>query len=165
MPTHYSGTPEERLALNTFIKLTRSVEALMTRLTQHGTLGDLTISQFGVLEALYHLGPMCQNELAGKILKSSGNMTLVIDNLEKHGLVQRQRNTDDRRMVTVNLTQAGRELIAAVLPDHIAAIQQEMGVLSAQEQQALGDLCRKLGKADSNLSTLSTSAQPEKMLS
>lgn len=163
MPTHYSGSPDERLALNTFIKLTRSVEALMTRLAQHGTLGDLTVSQFGVLEALYHLGPMCQNELAGKILKSSGNMTLVIDNLEKHGLVLRQRNTDDRRMVTVSLTKGGQELIEAVLPGHIAAIQQEMSVLSAQEQQTLGDLCRKLGKADSSLPGLSSLEQAEKL--
>ena len=161
MPTHYSGSPEERLALNTFIKLTRSVEALMTRLAQHGTLGDLTVSQFGVLEALYHLGPMCQNELAGKILKSSGNMTLVIDNLEKHGLVQRQRNTDDRRMVTVSLTQAGQELISAVLPGHVAAIQREMSILSPREQQELGDLCRKLGKADPGLVAQSSLAQAE----
>jgi MarR family transcriptional regulator, 2-MHQ and catechol-resistance regulon repressor len=161
MPTHYSGSPEERLALNTFIKLTRSVEALMTRLTQHGTLGELTVSQFGVLEALYHLGSMCQNELASKILKSSGNMTLVIDNLEKHGLVQRERNTDDRRMVTVNLTQAGRELIEAILPEHVFAIQQEMSVLSPQEQQELGDLCRKLGKADPGLAARSSLARAE----
>jgi MarR family transcriptional regulator, 2-MHQ and catechol-resistance regulon repressor len=150
MPTHYDGSPEERLALNTFIKLTRSVEALGNRLTQRGTLGDLTVSQFGVLEALYHLGSMCQNELAGKILKSSGNMTLVIDNLEKHGLVRRQRNTDDRRHVTVNLTQAGRELIAAIIPGQVAAIREEMSILTPQEQQILGDLCRKLGKAESN---------------
>ena len=161
MPTHYSGSPEERLALNTFIKLTRSVEAMMTRLAQHGTLGDLTVSQFGVLEALYHLGPMCQNELAGKILKSSGNMTLVIDNLEKHGLVQRQRNTDDRRMVTVSLTQAGQELISVVLPGHVAAIQREMSILSPREQQELGDLCRKLGKADPGLVAQSSLAQAE----
>lgn len=135
----------------------------MYRLAQRGTLGDLTVSQFGVLEALYHLGPMCQNELAGKILKSSGNMTLVIDNLEKHGLVQRQRNTDDRRMVTVSLTKDGQELIEAVLPGHIAAIQKEMSVLSAQELQALGDLCRKLGKADSSLPSLGSLAQAEKL--
>jgi MarR family 2-MHQ and catechol resistance regulon transcriptional repressor len=161
MPTHYAGTPQERLALNTFIKLTRSLDALMNRLAQHATLGQLTPSQFGVLEALYHLGPMCQNELAGKILKSSGNMTLVIDNLEKQGLVQRQRNTQDRRMITVNLTPTGLELIEAILPAHVAAIQQEMSVLSPEEQQLLGDLCRKLGKADTRLSPQNFPAQEE----
>jgi MarR family 2-MHQ and catechol resistance regulon transcriptional repressor len=147
MPTHYQGTSEEKLALNTFIKLTRAVESLASRLSQRGTLGNLTVSQFGVLEALYHLGPMCQNELASKILKSSGNMTLVIDNLEKHGLVSRQRNSDDRRMVTVSLTESGRKRISEVLPGHVAAIADEMGTLNPEEQETLGKLCRKLGQA------------------
>jgi len=73
MPTHYQGTPQEINALNTYIKMTRAVDSFMNRLNQHRTLGDLTLSQFGVLEALYHLGPMSQNEIGAKILKSSGN--------------------------------------------------------------------------------------------
>jgi MarR family transcriptional regulator, 2-MHQ and catechol-resistance regulon repressor len=146
MPTHYNGTPQERLALNTFIKLTRSAESLTSRLALVGTLRGLTVSQFGVIEALYHLGPMCQNELAGKILKSSGNMTLVVDNLEKRGMVERKRNQDDRRMVTVNLTEAGRRQVEEILPEHVAAINAEMGVLNPEEQKMLGSLCRKLGK-------------------
>ena len=149
MPTHYSGTPQEILALNTFIKLTRSVNSLMNRLSQRGSLGELTVSQFGVLETLHHLGPMCQNELATKILKSSGNMTLVIDNLEKNHLVTRRRNLDDRRMITIHLTEDGEQLIQQVLPAQVAAITAEMGALTPEEQQTLGDLCRKLGNKDS----------------
>jgi MarR family 2-MHQ and catechol resistance regulon transcriptional repressor len=76
--------------------------------------------------------------------------------------VQRQRNTDDRRMVTVSLTQSGHELIEAILPGHVAAIQQEMSVLTPTEQQELGDLCRKLGKANSGLPGLSTLEQVER---
>lgn len=146
MPTHHKGTPQEELALNTFIKLTRATESLETRLAQKGTLGDLTPSQFGVLEVLYHLGAMCQNEIGGKLLKSSGNMTLVLDNLEKHGLVQRVRNPEDRRMVTVSLTESGRQLIAEIFPQQAAAITDELSVLSPEEQTTLGNLCRKLGK-------------------
>jgi MarR family 2-MHQ and catechol resistance regulon transcriptional repressor len=145
MPTHYQGTAEEILALNTFIKLTRSVDALMARIAQRSTLKELTVSQFGVLEALYHLGPMCQNELGTKILKSSGNMTLVIDNLEKNGFVTRQRSPDDRRMVIVSLTEIGRQRIKEILPEHIAVITGEMSTLTPEEQKILGDLCRKLG--------------------
>ena len=81
MPTHHAGTTEEVRALNAFIKLTRSTEALMARLSHCGTLEDLTISQFGVLETLYHLGPMCQSEIGSKLLRSGGNITLGIDNL------------------------------------------------------------------------------------
>ena len=147
MPTHYSGTRQEVIALNTFIKLTRATETLLARLAQRNTHPGLTTSQFGVLEVLYHLGPMCQSELGGKLLKSGGNITLVIDNLEKHGLVQRVRGIEDRRFITVSLTEAGRKQIAEVLPGHVQAITDEMNALSSEEQQELGDLCRKLGKA------------------
>jgi MarR family 2-MHQ and catechol resistance regulon transcriptional repressor len=146
MPTHYSGSPQETLALNTFIKLTRSVNSLTSRLSQRGAQGDLTESQFGVLETLYHLGSMCQNQLASKILKSSGNLTMVIDNLEKRDLVRRVRDLEDRRKIQVQLTYEGRRLIMQVLPLQVSAITDELSVLSPQEQEMLGSLCRKLGQ-------------------
>lgn len=146
MPTKYQGTAQEIRALNTFIKLTRSSDALMARLSNCGSLEGLTISQFGVLETLYHLGPMCQSELGGKLLKSGGNITLVIDNLEKQGWVRRQRDTEDRRMVFVHLTDAGREHIARIFPQHLKQIIKELSKLTGEEQELLGDLCKKLGK-------------------
>ena len=149
MPTHFEGKPEEVLALDTMIKLTRAVNSFEARVFSHGTLGDLTTSQFGVLEALYHLGPMCQGELSQKLLKSTGNMTLVIDNLEKHGLVRRERSVEDRRMISVVLTPTGHELIERIFPQHVAVIVKEMGVLTAEEQRTLGDLLRKLGRGNS----------------
>lgn len=145
MPTHYRGKPEEVLALNTFIKLSRAVQSFENRVVAHGQLGDLTLSQFGVLEALLHLGPLCQGELSRKLLTSTGNMTLVLDNLEKHGQVRRVRSTEDRRMVLVELTEAGRQLIENIFPLHAEVIQKEMSVLTADEQVELGRLLRKLG--------------------
>lgn len=146
MPTHFQGTPEEMLSLNTFIKMSRAVQSFEHRVAAHGSIGDLTNSQFGVLEALLHLGPLCQGELSRKLLTSTGNMTLVLDNLEKHGQVRRVRSTEDRRMVLVELTEAGRKLIEGIFPKHVAAIQQEMSVLTADEQVELGRLLLKLGK-------------------
>ena len=146
MPTHYRGKPEEELALNTYIKLTRASSALESRLLARATLEGLTISQFGVLEALYHLGPMCQGTLSQKLLKSTGNMTLVLDNLEKRGLVRRIRMAEDRRMISIEMTDAGRELIARIFPQHVAAITEEMRVLTAEEQAELGRILRKLGR-------------------
>ena len=84
-PSRYRGSNAERLALSTYLKLTRASEGLWNRLAPGLQRADLTPSQFGVLEALYHLGPMHQCDLGERILKSSGNMTLVIDNLEKRG--------------------------------------------------------------------------------
>jgi MarR family 2-MHQ and catechol resistance regulon transcriptional repressor len=148
MPTHYKGTTKEVLALNTFIKLNRAAETVGNRLHQGNTLEGLTGSQFGVLEALYHLGPMCAGEISSKLLKSGGNTTLVIDNLEKQGLVRRERDANDRRMVIVSLTPEGETLISRVFPEHLAAIVAEMNCLTPDEQKTLGALCRKLGKKE-----------------
>jgi MarR family 2-MHQ and catechol resistance regulon transcriptional repressor len=146
MPTHYSGTRSETRTLDTFIKLTRCTNSLLTRLADRNTIGDLTWSQFAVLEALYHLGHMTQGEISNKVLKSGSNMTTVIDNLERDGLVRRERDADDRRVVHVHLTEAGQGKIEAVLPGHIAALVDEFKILSAGEQETLGALCKKLGK-------------------
>jgi MarR family 2-MHQ and catechol resistance regulon transcriptional repressor len=146
MPTHYSGTRLERRTLDTFIKLTRCTNSLLSRLAERNTVGDLTYSQFAVLEALYHLGSMTQGDIGGKVLKSGSNMTTVIDNLERLGLVRRERDARDRRVIQVHLTEAGSGKIEAVLPGHVAALVEEFQVLSAKEQETLGELCKKLGK-------------------
>ncbi len=146
MSTHYSGTRAEMRTLDTFIKLTRCTNSLMTRLAECNTIGDLTPSQFAVLEALYHLGPMTQGEVSQKVLKSGSNMTTVIDNLERDGLVRRERDAQDRRVIHVHLTEAGSSKIEAVFPGHVAALVEEFSVLSATEQETLGELCKKLGK-------------------
>ena len=104
MPTHYKGSPKEVLALDTYIKFTRASNSLENRLSRTPALKNITGSQFGVLESLLHLGPMSQSEIGGKLLKSGGNITLIIDNLEECGLVYRQTDTRDRRVTTESLT-------------------------------------------------------------
>jgi MarR family 2-MHQ and catechol resistance regulon transcriptional repressor len=146
MPTHYQGTPEQELALDTYIKLTRATDTINARLSMASSMQELTISQFGVLEALYHLGPQAQNILGEKILKSNSNMTTVIDNLEKRQLVHRERAKDDRRKIIVHLTDSGMNLIKEIFPKHVHAIEQQFSVLNSVEKQMLCDLLRKLGK-------------------
>jgi MarR family 2-MHQ and catechol resistance regulon transcriptional repressor len=146
MSTHYQGTPDEELSLDTYIKLTRATDTINARLTMASSMQELTISQFGVLEALYHLGPQAQNILGEKILKSNSNMTTVIDNLEKRQLVHRERAKDDRRKIIVHLTDTGLNLIKDIFPKHVRAIEQQFSVLSTEEKQMLCDLLRKLGK-------------------
>lgn len=103
------------------------------------------MGQFGVLEALLHLGPMTQCVLGEKLLRSGGNITLVIDNLEKHGLVRRERQTEDRRTIVIHLTPKGMRLIKRVFPAHAKMILKEMSQLEPKEQEDLRRLCRKLG--------------------
>ncbi len=161
MPTHYDGSPEKVLALDTYIKFTRAMNSLESRLSRSQALKTLTATQFGLMEALLHLGPMSQSEIGGKLLKSGGNITLVIDNLEKCGLVLRQTGARDRRVTTVSLTDRGKEMIEAVFPAQVEAIVKEFGVLTAEEQRMLGKLCKKLGKQDSKQPFSTGSADSE----
>ncbi len=145
MPTHYQGTEQEIRALDAYIRLTRAVDSITSRLFNEPHLQGLTLTQLGVLDVLLHLGPSSQKEVARKILKSSGNLTLVMDNLEKRGLIRRERQAHDRRFLTVSLTPAGRELIETVMPAHVADITCMMSALSPSEQEMLGELCKRLG--------------------
>lgn len=145
MPTHFDGTKEQKNTLNTFIKLMRATESLNQRLCRHLSEANLTISQFGVLEALLHLGPQNQKELGQKLLKSGGNITLVIDNLEKSGFVNRKKDQNDRRALIVELTVQGKSFIEDFFPKHLNKISEEFSVLDDKEKKELARLCKKIG--------------------
>lgn len=140
----YSQLPDkQRNALNLFVKLMRASNQLTSRVHEHLKDDNLTISQFGVLEAVYHLGPLSQSELGNKILKSNANLTTVVDSLEKKMLVERERASDDRRRVTVKLTESGKELISRVFPRHAQVVTNELAFLSDQDKDTLEKLLRK----------------------
>lgn len=145
MSTRFQGTRKQRETLDVYIKLLRAGNAVHAQATRHLAEYGLTPSQFGVLEALYHIGPMHLRQLAGKILRTAGNLTMVVDNLEKRGLARRETGEADRRFVIVDITPKGRELIGRALPEHVCRIETLMSCLSRQEQAALSALCRKLG--------------------
>jgi MarR family 2-MHQ and catechol resistance regulon transcriptional repressor len=145
MGTRYEGTKKEKQALDSFIKLVRAAQSVSSRVEADLNTIDLTVSQFGALEALFHLGPLNQKTLAAKILKSTGNITMVMDNLEKRGLAKRIRDEEDRRHYSVQITDRGAALIRSFFPGHVARIVAEMGRLSRAEQEELGRLCKKIG--------------------
>jgi MarR family transcriptional regulator, 2-MHQ and catechol-resistance regulon repressor len=148
MSSAFPGSPDEMIALSTFVKLMRAGESVMMRVHRHLDDYGLTISQFGVLDAIFHIGSMSQKDLAQKLLKSGGNLTMVIDNLEKRGLVKRIRSAVDRRVINVSLTEAGEALIRQIFPKHVAIIKQEFSILTSAQQIELGDLCRIVGKQE-----------------
>jgi len=147
MPTHYRGSAREVAALDAYIKLMRAADSVTARLEPLMRTADLTIGQFGALEALLHLGPLCHRDLGWKLLRSNGNITVVVSNLVRRGLVRRTRRADDRRYVTVALTERGRRLIGGMFPRHARHIAREMSALTLSEQAELGRLCRLLGRA------------------
>ena len=145
MAGHYAGTPEEIRALDAYTKLQRAAESVLVRTTQHLSKRGLTTSQFAVLEALHHLGTLSQRELAHKLLKSTGNISIVLKNLEERGLIDRTRDPDDHRYKQVCITDAGDDLLLSFFDDHVRGIVQDLSVLTPAEQEELARLCRKLG--------------------
>lgn len=148
MPTHYDGTENEERALNAFIRFTRAFDTVDREIHKSFRAHDLTSGQFGVLESLYHLGPMHQGTLGEKLLQSKGNISTIINNLEERGLVERRRDEEDRRYVTVHLTEDGESLIGDMFPEHVQRIVALMDALDDEEVEELGRLCKKLGVAN-----------------
>jgi MarR family 2-MHQ and catechol resistance regulon transcriptional repressor len=151
MPTHFEGCEEIVRALNAYINLVRASDSVLSKIALHLESEGVTMGQFAVLEALLHLGPMCQHALAQKLLRSGGNMTLVVDNLQKQGWVKRQRQEKDRRMVEIQLTPKGRRLITRIFPEHAKVIARVMGELTPAEQEDLRRIARKLGRGAEQL--------------
>lgn len=151
MPTKYTGDEPTRVALDTFIKLARASDSVVAGIfgREPRPLPDgLTPSQFAVLEALHHGGAMCAGEVAAKVLKSKGNMTTVIDHLERDGLVTRERDGLDRRRTNLILTARGHAVIGETFPRVAEAIRVVFATLTSDEQQQLGELCKKLGRGN-----------------
>lgn len=145
MATHYRGRQKEVRALDAHIALARAAQSVAAKAGAHAASRGLTLGQFGALEALLHRGPLSQTELCRKLLRSGGNVTMVLDHLERDGWIRRERQKKDRRTVQVSLTAAGRKLIEEIFPEHAAMIAELFDALTAAEQEQLRRLCRKLG--------------------
>jgi len=144
-------------ALRMWVKLARAFTTL-----NHLSAADIrsygvTPAQFAVLEALGHLGPMSLGELARKMLISCGNTTVIVDNLEKDGFLERTQHPDDRRVKVVQLTPKGRKFFLEIFPQHAAAMSEFVAVLGEQDQERLGALLKKLGLALTERSSHHTS--------
>lgn len=111
---------------------------------------DLTPTQFSVLDVLYSKGPMKIGELMGSILATSGNMTVVIRNMEKKGWVTRHTCPGDKRAYLVTLTDAGRQVIERALSLHIEKIEETFSVLTEEEQEELIRLLKKFKPREQN---------------
>ncbi len=147
MATKFEGAAAETRALDLFIKVMRTHDALAAHAQRIIASFDLQPSQFGILETLYHLGPMQQHELAAKLLQTPGNITRILDKLEKDGLVQRGAEPGDRRCHRIALTPGGHKRISTIFPKFASAIRELFNGLTADEQKQLNNLLRKTGKS------------------
>lgn len=141
-----SWSDDEERALRLWIALARCYSTFSRAVAQGLAEHGLTTPQFGVLEALHHLGPLSLGELADKLLVTGGNITYVMDRLEEQGLVYRDRSGEDRRIVQARLTAEGKELIVRVFGEHPAFIAGLVEPLAPDGQERLRDLLKALGR-------------------
>lgn len=138
---------KESNALHLWVVLARAAGAIARHASEDVARHELTLAEFGVLEALFHKGPMLQGELQRKILVSSGGMTYLVDRLIKRGLVKRVRCTEDARARWASLTKAGEDFVRRIFPAHRRAISEAVSGLNAVERRQAAALLRKLGLA------------------
>lgn len=126
---------ETALALRAWIALARANNAVGARATADVARHGLTVAEFGVLEVLYHKGPMLLNEVQRRILVSSGGITYLVDRLEKRGLVERRDCPGDRRARFAALTEEGERLVRDIFPEHAAVIRDALGALGPDDKR------------------------------
>ncbi|HUG80388.1 MAG TPA: MarR family transcriptional regulator [Bryobacterales bacterium] len=129
-------------------KANRTLEAIARRSVEG--LG-ICLSDFGVLEALLHKGPLPVSALGEKVLLTSGSMTASVDRLQRRGLVKRRDDPGDRRVRIVYLTARGRRMISEMFSEHERAMDQAVSVLSARQRSTLAGLLRGLGRGAEGL--------------
>ncbi len=139
---HYGELSD--LNLKTLIALTRGTQRVHKREFITIKEGGLTVSQFAVLEILYHKGDLRISEILERALATGGNMTVVIDNLVKEGMVSRCSDPKDRRANLISITEKGRQLISDIFPKHVENINEIFSVLTTEEKNNLINILNKL---------------------
>jgi MarR family transcriptional regulator, 2-MHQ and catechol-resistance regulon repressor len=140
-----AGGEAQAVSLKLLVVLARAHAAVTAHLNAQVAAHELTLTEFGILEVLYHKGPLLLGEVQRRILVSSGGVTYLVDRLERKGLVERRACPEDRRARYAALTEEGEALISRIFPDHARMITEVMDTLTLEEQREAIDLLRKLG--------------------
>jgi MarR family transcriptional regulator, 2-MHQ and catechol-resistance regulon repressor len=154
-----SLTHEQQRALQFWVKLSRAHSAIAARAASDIARHGMTLAEFGILEALYHRGPMLLGEVQRRILVSSGGITFLVDRLTAKGLVERRQCENDKRARYATLTAKGERLVAEIFPTHATVITQAVAGLNAAELEDASRLLRQVGLAAANGSL--AAAEPE----
>ncbi|MEH7386068.1 MarR family transcriptional regulator [Bacillus sp. JJ1521] len=135
---------ERKCSNEPFLLLMQTSRAIQERIRDDMIKNNLSITDFSVLEVLFHKGKQTIQQIGKSILISSGSMTYVIDKLEQKGLLKRSACPDDRRAIHVTLTDAGYDLMKKIMPEHEDFIDSVFDSLEAEEKDMLVNLIRKL---------------------
>ncbi len=138
---------ETARALKLWVVLARACAAVARGIEADIARHGLTTTEFGIIEALHHKGPLLLGDIQRKVLVTSGGITYLVDRLVAKGLVTREPSPHDRRARYAVLTPAGKQLIESIFPEHAEFLTRTMATLSAQEQSQATTMLRKLGLA------------------
>lgn len=111
---------------------------------------NLTDSQFSVIDVLYTKGEMRISSLLESMLATSGNMTVILKNMERDGLIYRNRDESDKRAFIVGLTDKGRTLFEQILPPHKEEIEKLYSIFTDEEKKTFIKLLKKFKDVDKN---------------
>lgn len=129
-----------------FLVLMQTSKAIQESLRLEMSKNNLSITEFSVLEVLYHKGKQTIQHIGQSILISSGSMTYVIDSLEKKGLIYRSACPDDRRAIHVTLTNDGNNFIKNIMPKHHQWVENVFSSLNTEESEVFVNLLKKVSK-------------------
>ena len=144
-PTRPHADEDTAAALKLWVVLNRVQRAIGERTRRDVERQGLRPTEFGVLEALYHKGPLTLGQVGESVLVTSGSVTPVADKLEQRGLIQRRLSSEDRRVCYAELTECGRELMGGIFPEHAEVIRAAMEGLTLEEKRIVTALLRRLG--------------------
>lgn len=134
---------DQNLSAKAMVVMRKAFRTIDAYVSESFKEDDLTPTQFSVLDVLYAKGEMTIGHLIDSILATSGNMTVVIKNMEKKGWVKRVSSPQDKRSFLISLTNQGVKKIEQALPDHLNKIESAFSVLTAEEQRELVALLKK----------------------
>ena len=134
---------QHQLTLSTLVVFTRAERMIHKKELETIKKSGLTAAQFGVLDALYNKGDLRICELIEKILTTSGNITVVIKNLEKDGLIKRKPDPKDKRSCIIEITEKGKKIMEDIFPEHIKNIESIFEVLTDEEKMTLKTILKK----------------------
>jgi len=139
-------TRQDSTGVHVWLVFMKAFQALLPHAARSIKRTELGDSDFRVLEALLHKGPLPVNTIGPKVWLTPGSISVAVDRLVKKGLVSRKDHPDDRRVRQVELTAKGRALIARGFQEHSAAMETSVRVLSKNDRLTLLRLLKKLGK-------------------
>ena len=150
MTSNGRSSAERREAVRLWLRVLSCTNAIEGRIrSELRRRFDTTLPRFDVLAQLEHAerdgtGALTMGELSRRLMVSNGNVTGLVERLEREGLVSRTRLATDRRRQAVRLTSNGRRALRAMLPEHGAWVAAMFAGLSAKERSRLYELVGKL---------------------